>query len=496
MPATNGKIEHVFVLMLENRSYDHLLGFSPIEGADAATGLPTRANALTGSETNTWSGKTYQVATGAPYVMPVDPGHELRDVVAQLAGAGASYNPAGPFPNIDNSGYVANYAASGGGASPGDVMKCYAADNLPVINALAREFVLCDNWHASMPGPTWPNRMFVHAASSGGLDHSPTVLEIVQWESVQGFAFTNGTLFDRLAEGGQTRRLYGGDDFPMVAALKGIGLADVRRYENFAADLQQDQFPFTYVFIEPSYDVFHEYRSGNSQHPLGDVRRGEALIKSTYEAIRNSPHWDHSLLIVTWDEHGGFFDHGVPPAAPPPGDTAQFSVHNREGFRFDLYGPRVPALIVSPMIPKNLIDHRVYDHTSIPATVEALFDLPPMTARDRLANRLNTLLTLAEPRTDAPTSLPGAMEAGVSAVSAAAVKAMSPSVTRPQETVNQGNVPAVVHAAMQQQLALAPAARAAILERVKAIHTRAQAREYLLEVRQTTRPAKSASQGS
>jgi len=89
-----------------------------------------------------------------------------------------------------------------------------------------------------------------------------------------------------------------------------------------------------------------------------------------------------------------------------------------------------------------------------------------------------------------------AMEAGVSAVSAAAVKAMSPSVTRPQETVNQGNVPAVVHAAMQQQLAVAPAARAAILERVKAIHTRAQAREYLLEVRQMTRPAKSASQGS
>src|SRR5580704_4827837 len=94
-----------------------------------------------------------------------------------------------------------------------------AGTQLPVMHALATEFVVCDNWHASMPGPTWPNRMFIHAASSSGLDHSPSIAEIADWEALAGFSFQNGTIFDALREKGITRRLYGGDDFPMVSAL-------------------------------------------------------------------------------------------------------------------------------------------------------------------------------------------------------------------------------------------------------------------------------------
>src|SRR4029077_19370433 len=104
--------------------------------------------------------------------------------------------------------------------------------------------------------------------------------------------------------------------------------------DNFAQDLQAAQYPYNYVFIEPSYDVLNEYKRGSSQHPRGDVTRGEALIKQTYEAIRNSPHWTSSVLIVTWDEHGGFFDHQPPPIAVPPGDTGQHSTHNKSGFTF------------------------------------------------------------------------------------------------------------------------------------------------------------------
>jgi phospholipase C len=479
-------INHVFVLMLENRSYDHMLGFSDIAGTDAVTGQPTRADGLTGTETNTYQGQTYSPVPGADNVMPTDPPHEFDAVLEQLAGPGAQYPGGGAYPPIQNSGYVAAYAAAGG-ANPGEVMKCYTPDQLPVLNALANEFALCDNWHAPMPGPTWPNRMFVHAASSGGLDHSPTVPEILQWEAISGFSFPHGTLFELLDTYGIKRRLYAGDDFPMVAALKGIGLGDVRKYDLFAGDLQQAEYPYSYVFIEPSYDVFREYRSGNSQHPLGDVRRGEALIQQTYEAIRNSPHWNDSMLIVTWDEHGGFYDHAKPPAAHAPGDTAPFDGHNKNGFTFEQYGPRVPALVISPLIPKNTIDHRVYDHTSIPKTVEKLFGLPYLTERDRNANDLSTLATLSTPR-ETPARLPGTMEAAMSAVSSAVVRSVSPPVTRPGDSVDGGNLPAVVHAAMQQQLKAEPEKRDEILQRVRQIQTRADAHDYLVEVQRIVKP--------
>jgi phospholipase C len=487
-------IKHVFVLMLENRSYDHMLGFSPIEGADAVTGQPTRADCLTGAETNTWQGRTFAPVAGAHYVMPLDAPHEFGQVVTQMAGPGATYPRGGAFPAINNSGYVAAYAAAGGAARPGDAMKCYSPEQLPVLNALAREFALCDNWHASVPGPTWPNRMFVHAASSGGLDHSPAVPEILRWELLSGFSFPNGNLFELLDTWGVRRRLYGGDDFPMVAALKGIRLGDVRRYELFAGDLQTPDFPYGYTFIEPSYDVFHEYRSGDSQHPLGDVRRGESLIKQTYEAIRNSPYWNESMLIVTWDEHGGFYDHAVPPAAKAPGDTSLNDPNNRNGFTFEQYGPRVPAVVISPLIARNVIDHRLYDHASVPRTVEKIFGMSYLTERDRYANSLTELVTLSTPRTDTPETLPGSMEAEVRAIAAESVRTVSPPVTRPEDSADDGNLPAVVNAAMQQQLQAQPEKRAEILERVRRIQTRAEAHDYLVEVRDIVKPLNAAAQ--
>src|SRR5215469_8911238 len=211
-------LEHVYVLMLENRSFDHMLGFSEIAGTDAATGQPSAINGLTGAESNSSNGTSYPVTCGADYVMPTDPSHEFPAVVEQLCGKDARYPHSGPYPPINGSGFVASYLHSGG-QDAREIMKCYAPAQLPILNALAREFVVCDNWHASMPGPTWPNRMFVHAASSAGLDHSPTTLEVVEWETINHFTFPHGTIFDELNAKGIKRRLYGGDDFPMVASL-------------------------------------------------------------------------------------------------------------------------------------------------------------------------------------------------------------------------------------------------------------------------------------
>lgn len=482
-------IEHVYVLMLENRSFDHMLGFSGITGTDAVTGQPTTVNGLPAGASNTFNGTVFPATAGADLVMPTDPSHEFPAVVEQLCGQGATYPHGGPYPPITNSGFVASYVASGGKA-PAEIMKSYTAGQLPVLNALAREFVVCDNWHASMPGPTWPNRMFVHAASSGGLDHSPTVVEIADWETINGFPFPKGTIFDRLNAASIRRRLYGGDDFPMVAALKGIGLGDIRHYSLFASDLQQAGYADRYIFIEPSYDVLNKYRNGTSQHPLGDVTRGEALIKQTYEAIRNSPVWNSSLLIITWDEHGGFYDHVHPAPAPPPADGAP-ATFNQSAFPFDLYGVRVPAVVVSPWIPRNLVDHRVYDHASIPATLESLFGIAPLTERDRNAIPLNPLCTLAAPRTDTPATLPNPVAGSPTVRAAPAALSAAASVAAPDETIDHGNLPAVVHSAMQQDLALSPpAARQAIIARVRGLQTRADAMRYMAEVQQKIRPVR------
>jgi phospholipase C len=455
-----------------------MLGFSEISGMDAVSGEITQSDGLAGTESNVFNGQKYAVTMGADYRMQVDPAHEFPDVLLQLCGPGAQYNPGGQYPPINNSGFVESYAKGGGGANPGEIMKCYRPAQLPVLNALACEFVVCDRWFASVPGPTWPNRMFVHAASSGGLDHSATTAEIVEWETVAGFSFKNGTIFDALQKAGVARRLYAGDDFPMVSALKGVHLDDIRHYSLFASDVQQPSYNSSYVFIEPSYDVLHDYQNGTSEHPLGDVTRGEMLIKTTYEAIRNSPLWNKSLLIITWDEHGGFYDHVAPPAAPAPGDTAIDNSNNASGFTFERYGARVPAIVVSPLIAKNLVDHRVYDHTSILATVERLYGINPLTVRDAEAASIDALITLAIAREDTPKTLP-----------APAVDA-SPAI-RPADSANSGNVPGILHAAMRQELLLTPSQQASIMARVAAIQTRADALRYLAEVQHKRRQQQS-----
>jgi phospholipase C len=488
----SGQIQHVFVLMLENRSFDHMLGFSGLAGTDASTGAAAKINGLSGTESNDYNGQPFSVSPGAPDRMPADPGHEFSNVLLQLCGQGASYPFGGAYPSINNSGYVASYVGSGGGSNPGVLMNCYSNIQLPVLHSLAAEFMVCDNWHASLPGPTWPNRMFVHAASSSGLDHSPSISEIADWEALAGFSFQNGTIFDALQKKGITRRLYGGDDFPMVSALKGVHLIDIRHYSQFTGDLQQSTYPFSYVFIEPSYDVANDYRNGTSQHPLADVNRGEALIKATYEAIRGSAFWESSLLIITWDEHGGFYDHVIPGNAVAPGDTGPDSDHNTNGFTFEKYGPRVPALVISSLIPGNLIDHCIYDHASIPATLEALFGLNALTKRDASANSLTSLLTLTAPR-NTPETLPAVASTETAPLAAALADAGAPivSVSRPDDSADGGNLPGIIQAALRQDLEVSPSAqRPAIIARVRSIKTRSDAIQYLNEVRSKVAPVR------
>jgi phospholipase C len=409
-------IEHVFVLMLENRSFDHLLGFAGLRGIDARTGEPTRAEGLTGSESNALpSGERITVSPGADFILPIDPGHDFDDVLEQLCGPGSGYS-GGAYPPIDLSGFASRLAAhianTRARVDASVAMRGFRPDQLPVLDALAREFAVCDHWFSSMPGPTWPNRLFVHAASSAGLDDSPTSLRSAT-AIVHGYQFEHGTLYDRLDRAKLPWHIVEGDALPQSLAMGGmIERAVEGRFigmDGLRERLRDPGFRDAYVFIEPSYGHVladgRNFKCGNSQHPLDDVTRGEKLLKDVYEAIRESPHWPTSVLVVTYDEHGGFYDHVAPPPAAEPGDTFDPG-SNKHGFRFDQLGVRVPAVIVSPHVPRGVVDHTVYDHTSLLATVEHLYGLEPMTARDAAAARFDHLFATSAPRQDAPPRLP------------------------------------------------------------------------------------------
>lgn len=412
-------VDHIFVLMLENRSFDQMLGFSKIHGIDAETGNNTEIDGLTGTEQNTSpNGEVIRVSTPSTFVAVADPGHEFPDVQEQLCGTSGNYSspsqpPGSKDPKINNSGFVSSFAGKYPSNDPSTPMKCFAPEQLPVLVTLAKEFAVCDNWFSSMPGPTWPNRFFVHAASSSGLDHSPNLLE----EMGVPYSFTNGTIFDRLDSAKLDWTIYMGDEFPQVlhmdAMLEKLAEGKFKPFSDFANNVKSVSYNKSYTFIEPNWHPFTKFKGGDSQHPMDDVTQGELLIKETYEAIRNSPIWEKSLLIITYDEHGGFYDHVVPPTTVEPGDRTTNPLNNKYGFNFKQLGVRVPAIVVSPYISKGVIDKRVYDHSSIPATIEENFSLTSLTQRDKQASRVTSLLTLKEPRNDAPMTLPAPVSSGV-----------------------------------------------------------------------------------
>jgi phospholipase C len=422
-------IENVFVLMFENRSFDHMFGFSGITGIDI-DGNPTSINgvepAVIYSNVDPQTNAVVQVSPNADFALKgidKDPGHEFPNTLMSLCGPDAAYDPVlGGYPSIDNSGFIANYLLDPS-ADPGErsttpdrIMRCYDTQKqLPVLYQLASEFALCDQWFSSLPGPTWPNRFFLLAASSGGLDGSPSNLDVVTSTSVEGYRFDNGTIFDLLDDRCIDWKIYEGDDFPVSFAMSGMNLnwlqGRFRSFDDFPTDLLAPGFAPKFVFIEPKYGAHGfdvtgpgDFSCGNSMHPLDDVTRGEQLLKDVYEAIRNSPLWEKSLLIVCFDEHGGFYDHVAPPAAVPPGDTITES-YVQNGFLFDQLGVRVPALVISPLVERGVIDHTQYDHTSMLATAEKLFGLKNLTNRDKAANDLLHLVSLKTPRTDTPETL-------------------------------------------------------------------------------------------
>jgi phospholipase C len=410
-------INHFFLLVLENRSFDHLLGFSGI-ASDHLLSSPIPAG-----YPGAWQSPNFGARQGADYAVSPDPPHEFQNIMHQLTGKPPAAWPGNgcPYPPINLSGFVASYEANppqGAALNPQAVMSCFQSGQLAVIQELAQTFGVADQWFSSLPGPTWPNRLFIHAGTSGGLDHSPGSTETVKLEFLSGFKFQSPHLFeilDRAHPAPLKWRIYHGDCLPQVLSLSDLIHITApgehfRPFDQFAKDVADPSFDCSYIFIEPNYghdltsDPTKDSLDGNSMHPVSDVRDGETLIKNVYEALRQSPIWKESALILLWDEHGGFFDHCVPPATVPPDGDRTYANTN---FAFTQLGVRVPALVISPYTPPGSVLSALCDHSAFIKLLCKRFSLPEPTARVRWTGDLSPLFSLDTPRdADAPMSLP------------------------------------------------------------------------------------------
>ena len=397
-------IEHVVVLMLENRSFDHMLGYLYADsGNTSPAGQPFEG--LTGSESNPANSgapaSVFKIEPTAPnaYFMPgANPGEGYMATNDQLFGS--TPGPADPAQVPGMKGFLKDFAYTlswegpegrpiVAGTAPADIMGCFTPEALPVLSGLARGYAVCDHWFSSVPTETLPNRAFACAATSQGHMDDKT------------HTFTSPSIFGLLGSHQLNWAIYGYDAEPLTkstftdiatAAGGNFGL-----FTDFTAAAGSGRLP-AFTFLEPSWGS-----TGNSQHPNYNVALGEQFIHDVYEALRNGPGWAQTLLIITYDEHGGCYDHVPPPsgATPPDNNAGEF------GFGFTRFGVRVPTVLVSPLVQAGTV-YRVpagsapLDHTSILKTVEQRWNLPALTARDAAAPAFGDVLTLTAPRTDDP----------------------------------------------------------------------------------------------
>lgn len=352
-------IEHVVVVMVENRSFDHLLGW-----------LPNAAGRQGGLVFTDRNGVAYPT-------MPLTPDYQgcgHPDPDHSYDGARIEYN---------------NGACDGwlrAGTNDSYAIGYYTATDLPFLAAAARAWTTCDHYFSSVMAGTFANRIYVHAAQTDRL--SNTLLPIS----------TLPTIWDRLADHSLTGTYYF-SDFPFVALWGQKYLNISRPTAQFFTDCAAGTLPHV-SFVEPRF--FGEAEGiSNDYHPHSDIRKGEAFLNSIYEAVTSSPNWASTVLIVNFDEWGGFFDHIAPPRAAIPQADAALGSDGLMGFR-------VPALIISPWSKRGVVESEIYDHTSILKMIEWRWNLRPLTVRDSDANNIAEALdfdapSLAAPRFSVPT---------------------------------------------------------------------------------------------
>jgi phospholipase C len=366
--------------MLENRSFDHMLGYLKRESGRQDV------DGLTGNEVNFHNGTPFPSQRMGSPIMNGDPCHEWDCVKEQLDG--------------NNGGFVDNYAKVTA-SNPEFIMHYFNAADVPVYDNLARQFCICDRWFCSIPGPTQPNRAYALAGTSDSLKTNFTPKQLLT-----GSGFSGRTIFEMLPDT-VSWKCYSHD------------ISGLRFFKKFRSKLvpqidKIDRF-FSHAragtlanvsWIDPDFGIAVYAGPPNDDHPPHDTRHCQNLVSNVYNALLSSPNWSKTLMIVVYDEHGGFYDHFSPRAFTPVDGDPEFAK----------YGVRVPAFLISPWVGKEVAygstthglpaQDVLFDHTSILRTILRRFCtpaggvVPSMTARVDAANDLSALLTQQQPRTD------------------------------------------------------------------------------------------------
>jgi phospholipase C len=427
------KIDHIIVAMLENRSLDNVLGWLyadkgnrpahniPQQSSPTYDGLVLNKYWNTAPPNDPHAPKIYAArgVTTYPDKTPYpDPGEVCPYMYQQMFG---TENPS-INQSADMSGFLQNYkqrVKQEKGIKPEQIMECYTPDQLPVLNNLALNFAVSDRWFGSLPCETFPNRAFVHAGSSFGR------LNNCDGRYNDGYDFdfsaysNQTTIFGVLYNLGYSWKIYGpcaGQNAPFTATTHQfsgtltsqplMGYTD--SLDHFEYDASRGQLP-TYAFVEP--DFYGDPTS--DQHPADacSMARGEQFIRRIWKAVSTSPQWKSTILIFTYDEHGGCYDHVPPPrtATPPDASQPQFPMPINP---FTQYGTRIPAVVISPYVEAGTVFRSPsasveFDHTSILVTLRDWI-FPDQQPTEWLGERVKRaptiwpVLTRTEPRDDIP----------------------------------------------------------------------------------------------
>jgi phospholipase C len=346
-PPSRSGIDHVVVVMMENRSFDHLLGWLP--GADG------KQAGLQYADANGVSHATHPLAPDFQGCGHPDPDHSYEGGRVQYADGACD----GFLRSGQNDEYAIGY---------------YRGRDLPFFGPAARYWTVCDRYFAAFMGPTFPNRLYMHAAVTDRTTNTRTLSSLP-------------TIWDRLAARGLKGRNYF-MNIPTVLLWGPKYTSIARPYAEFLRDCRRGKLPHV-AFVDPLFTSSDEGTAADD-HPHADIRAGESFLAQTYRAITTSPAWRRTVLIITFDEWGGFFDH-VPPPAAPDVDPA-----------YALRGFRVPCLVISPLARRRRVAHGVYDHTSILRMIEWRWNLAPLSVRDAHANNIAAVLDFKHRNLRAP----------------------------------------------------------------------------------------------
>jgi phospholipase C len=370
--GATASFDHVVVVCMENRSFDHFLGWLPnIYGAGVSGNqnlvYPTPSG---GSQATWYLGSN---TSGCAYK---DPDHSWSGSRIEYDGGKCD----GWLLDTSNDIYSVGY---------------YTQVNLPFLGQAAVNWTVCDNYFAAIMGPTQPNRLYLHSAATDRTSDTSANCKLP-------------TIWDRLAAKGISRRYYYTDTsfLWLYGLFKYLSIS--AKMSQFYSDCQNGTLPAV-SYVDPGFNG-ESTGTSNDDHPHGDIRNGEYFLNQVYSAVTSSKNWPSTVLIITFDEWGGFFDHVSPPlvADSVPGAAPDAVINGQNLY---LRGFRVPCIVISPFAQRGAVVHDLFDHTSILKMIETRWSLTPLTTRDANANDLGSVLTATANPAAPNYSVPGPFSA-------------------------------------------------------------------------------------